>query len=331
MAPLPGRGARGVEVRLMVEIVRVVAFLDGDDDDHDYDKESIISTNTDIFETPSSFVITTSPHVLLIEDPKVSLIIGNEELNTISEKESDEFIKSSVEDLIPIPSESEDTSRSDSECILPSCDYFSTIDVPKEESVAFSNPLLNSNDDFTYSDDESLSKEDVLEDNLKIYLNPLFEFDDEYIFSDVNPLFDEVLENIKSRDSYDSNLDELSLPVTPLSDANEDKCFDLGGDVDEINDFEDGYYDSEGDILYLESLLSDDTTINLPPETAEEKKNRKIDRLAITLLIQGLPNNIYFLIDSNETAKDLWDALERQMRGSEYGEQDRKAAILYEY
>nr|GEY70370.1 integrase, catalytic region, zinc finger, CCHC-type, peptidase aspartic, catalytic [Tanacetum cinerariifolium] len=33
----------------------------------------------------------------------------------------------------------------------------------------------------------------------------------------------------------------------------------------------------------------------------------------------------------NETGKDLWDALERQMRGSEYGEQDRKAAILYEY
>nr|GFB35308.1 hypothetical protein [Tanacetum cinerariifolium] len=30
-------------------------------------------------------------------------------------------------------------------------------------------------------------------------------------------------------------------------------------------------------------------------------------------------------IPSNETTKDLWDALERQMRGSEYGEQDRKA------
>ncbi|GJY53064.1 hypothetical protein Tco_0444728 [Tanacetum coccineum] len=65
--------------------------------------------------------------------------------------------------------------------------------------------------------------------------------------------------------------------------------------------------------------------------TAEEKKNRKIDRLARSLLIQGLPNDIYSLIDSNDTAKDLWDALERQMRGSEYGEQDRKAAILYEY
>nr|GEV62564.1 integrase, catalytic region, zinc finger, CCHC-type, peptidase aspartic, catalytic [Tanacetum cinerariifolium] len=33
---------------------------------------------------------------------------------------------------------------------------------------------------------------------------------------------------------------------------------------------------------------------------------------------------------NNKTAKDLLDALERQMCGSEYGEQDRKAAILYE-
>nr|GEZ88375.1 hypothetical protein [Tanacetum cinerariifolium] len=65
--------------------------------------------------------------------------------------------------------------------------------------------------------------------------------------------------------------------------------------------------------------------------TVKEKKTRKIDRLAKSLLIQGLPNDIYSLIDSNETAKDLRDALERQMRGSEYGEQDRKAAILYEY
>nr|GFB58235.1 hypothetical protein [Tanacetum cinerariifolium] len=44
--------------------------------------------------------------------------------------------------------------------------------------------------------------------------------------------------------------------------------------------------------------------------TAEEKKTRKIDRLARSLLIQGLPNDIYSLIYSNETAKDLWDALE---------------------
>ncbi|GKA50097.1 reverse transcriptase domain-containing protein [Tanacetum coccineum] len=97
----------------------------------------------------------------------------------------------------------EDTSGSDSECDLP-------------------------------SDDESLSDEDVPEDNVKIYSNSLFEFDDEYISSDVNPLFNEVLENIDSKDSYVSNLDELALLVTPLFKLNEDECFDPGGDVDEI-------------------------------------------------------------------------------------------------
>nr|GFB08039.1 hypothetical protein [Tanacetum cinerariifolium] len=77
------------------------------------------------------------------------------------------------------------------------------------------------------------------------------------------------------------------------------------------------------------------TVQNAPPTLkdlkfwiAEEKKTRKINRLARSLLIQGVLNDIYSLIDSNKNVKDLWDALERQMHGSEYGEQDRKAAIL---
>nr|GEZ56385.1 hypothetical protein [Tanacetum cinerariifolium]GEZ56388.1 hypothetical protein [Tanacetum cinerariifolium]GFA29508.1 hypothetical protein [Tanacetum cinerariifolium] len=62
----------------------------------------------------------------------------------------------------------------------------------------------------------------------------------------------------------------------------------------------------------------------------QEKRVQKIDRLARSLLIQGLPNDIYSLIDSNKTAKDLWDALASHMLGSEYGEQDMKAAVLYD-
>ncbi|GJS45294.1 hypothetical protein Tco_0595415 [Tanacetum coccineum] len=158
-------------------------------------------------------------------DPEDSLIMGNEELSTNPKKESDELIKSSVEDLVPILSESEDTSGSDSECNLPSCDDFSPINIPEGKSMTFSNPLFDSNDDFTSSDDESLSDEDVPEDKVKIYSNPLFEFNDEYISSNVNPLFDEVLENIERKDSYVSNLDEPTLLVTPLSDANENECF----------------------------------------------------------------------------------------------------------
>ncbi|GJV38432.1 hypothetical protein Tco_1410909 [Tanacetum coccineum] len=177
-------------------------------------------------------------------EPKDSLIMGNKDLSTIPEKESDEFIKCSVEDIVPIPSESEDTSESDSDCDLPSCDDFSPINVYEEKSVTFSNPLFDSNDDFTSSDDESLSGEDILEDNVKIYSNPLFESDDEYISNDVNPFFDEVLENIKR-----GKIDEI----------------DVFLDMDISTDIENSYHDSEGDIIYLENLLIDDTIPNLPP------------------------------------------------------------------
>ncbi|GJS74807.1 hypothetical protein Tco_0707648, partial [Tanacetum coccineum] len=171
--------------------------------------------------------------------------------------------------------------------------------------------------------------------------NPLFEFNDEYVSSDINPLFDEALEDIECKDSYDSNFDESTFLVTPLSDSNKDEfftpsndiefllhhdpstpmksvasilegfiddqpldenddlfdleckmnnwkkilydaiideaeCFDPGGDNDKIDAFlaievstciEEGYYDSEGDVFYLESSLNDDTLITFSPKS----------------------------------------------------------------
>ncbi|GJX55558.1 hypothetical protein Tco_0285455 [Tanacetum coccineum] len=167
----------------------------------DDDEESSIPLRDIISELPLSVTIT--PDLPIID----SLIMEDEHLNTIPEMESGEENESSVEDLVPIPSESEDTSGSESD--LPLCDDFSPINVYEEKSVTFSNPLFDSNDDFTSSDDESLSDEDIPKDNVKIYSNPLFEFNDEYISSD-------------------------ALLVTPLSDFNEDEYFDPGGDVDDI-------------------------------------------------------------------------------------------------
>ncbi|GKB19812.1 hypothetical protein Tco_0853735 [Tanacetum coccineum] len=194
---------------------------DDDDDDEEY--------SIPLKDMPQISPSITLAPVSSIMKPEDSLIMGNEELSTIPEKESDEFIKSSVEDLIPIPRESEDTSGSDSESVLPSSDDFSPIF--EQKSMTFSNPLFNSNDDFTSSDDESLSDEDVLED-VKIYSSPLFEFDDKCISSDVSPLFGEVLEDIEYEDSYDSNLDESTFQVTPLSDCNEDEFFTPREDVE---------------------------------------------------------------------------------------------------
>ncbi|GJT40700.1 hypothetical protein Tco_0940565 [Tanacetum coccineum] len=92
--------------------------------------------------------------------------------------------------------------------------------------------------------------------------------------------------NIESKDSYVSNLDEPTLLVTPLSDANEDECFDPRGEIDEIDafldmnistDIENNYHDSEGDIIYLKSLLINDTIPNLPPEVFLDHEPRSLN------------------------------------------------------
>ncbi|GJU18507.1 hypothetical protein Tco_1146473 [Tanacetum coccineum] len=57
---------------------------------------------------------------LLIEEPDNSLNMGDEHLDTIPATESDEVIKSSVENLVPIPSEFEGMSNDTSD--VPNCD-----------------------------------------------------------------------------------------------------------------------------------------------------------------------------------------------------------------
>ncbi|GJS51854.1 reverse transcriptase domain-containing protein [Tanacetum coccineum] len=275
-------------------------------------KESMFHSNKTPQVSLVFAIISTLPSI----EPKDSLIMGDEHLSTFS-----------AEEIVPIPRESEDTSRSDSKNVLPSCDDFSSINFPRNDSVTF--------------------------------FNPLFEFDVNFISSDINPLFDEVLEDIKCNDSYNSNLDESTFLVTPLSDSNKDEClapgddiefllhhdpstpmksvasilegfideqpfeenddlfdlecktndwkrilydapideaecFDPGGDNDEIDAFlaievptyiEEGYYDSEGDVLYLESLLNDDNTHNFssdvffdhePQQIRNEPKNESL-------------------------------------------------------
>nr|GEZ22999.1 hypothetical protein [Tanacetum cinerariifolium] len=94
-------------------------------------------------------------HVLPTEEPEYSLSMRYEHLSTILETELDEVIKSSVKNLLPIPSEYEVTFDDESECDVPIKDESSPV------FTTFSNLLFDCNDDFTSSDDESLSDEDV--------------------------------------------------------------------------------------------------------------------------------------------------------------------------
>nr|GFB37638.1 hypothetical protein [Tanacetum cinerariifolium] len=87
--------------------------------------------------------------VLPTEEPEYSLSMGDEHLN-YSETESDKVIKSSVKNLVLIPSESEVTSDNESECDVPVKDESSPI------FTTFSNPLFDYNDDLTSSDDDKI-------------------------------------------------------------------------------------------------------------------------------------------------------------------------------
>ncbi|GKA18277.1 hypothetical protein Tco_0698114 [Tanacetum coccineum] len=172
-------------------------------------------------------------------------------------------------------------------------------------------------------DDKSFLNKDVQKENFQIYSNPLFEFDDEYISSDVNPLFDEAIEDIKCKDSYDFNLDPSISVVSifggftdepPLEENDDlfdlecktnnwkkilydapidDMIFDPGGDIDEINAFLDDYKDSRVDVLEI----LHNTTHNLFPEVFFDHEPQCFkDELLLTY-----PMNFLFSFESEDT------------------------------
>nr|GEW60467.1 hypothetical protein [Tanacetum cinerariifolium] len=108
-----------------------LAFSNYDDDDEDY-------------------TIAITP-----EEPDNSLSMGDVHLDTIPVTESDEVINSSVENFVPIPSESEDIP--DNVCDVPFRDNSPSLDVFKDQFKEFS----DSNDDSTSIDDDYFSIDNI--------------------------------------------------------------------------------------------------------------------------------------------------------------------------
>nr|GEZ98880.1 hypothetical protein [Tanacetum cinerariifolium] len=142
--------------------------------------------------------------------------MGDEHLDTIPATESDEFIKYSIENLVPIPSESE----GEYECDVPACEEFTT----------FTNILFDSDYDFYSSDHKPFSDEDF---SKEIYSNPLF--DEEIIPMKIDQhhfnVKSDLIECIKD-DDYDSKrgvliLDELLSNDSLSLHENESIHFDI--------------------------------------------------------------------------------------------------------
>nr|GEU47615.1 hypothetical protein [Tanacetum cinerariifolium] len=194
-------------------------------------------------------------------EPEDSLRMGDEHLDTIPKIESDEFIKSSVENLVPSPSESED----DSECDVPTCDDFTT----------FFNLLIDADDNFSSNPHRFNAESDLIESLLNqdssiisssSKINSLLgEFAGELIkIKSIPPGIDEtncdpeeeIHAEIKSFspspiliEDSDSFMEEIDLSFTP--------------DDSMPPSIENDDYDSEVDMLILEELLSNDS-LSLP-------------------------------------------------------------------
>nr|GEW44341.1 hypothetical protein [Tanacetum cinerariifolium] len=185
--------------------------------------------------------------------------MGDEHLNTIPATESDEFIKSSVENLVQNPSESEGKNG---------------CDVPASFTT-FLNILFDAEYEFDSVDDQSCPDEDFSEE---IYSNPLFEEEinsmriDQHHF---NAEFD-LIESLLNRDSsiipsslkIDSLLDEFAGELTLL------KLILLGIDKTDC--------DPEEDIRLTKRLLYDNSSHRPPEEFVSE--NSEIESFSPSLI-----------------------------------------------
>ncbi|GJV50594.1 hypothetical protein Tco_1446335 [Tanacetum coccineum] len=133
--------------RLFEEILRPlkpnppVGEPEGSDDytEVTYDKEQCLSDHYTAPITPPAY--TPSLLFLATMEPTNTLLMGDEVISTIPERENDEFIKSSVDDLVLIIRESEVTSIYDDL----ECDMLITITLPttdvREEDFDINSPL----------------------------------------------------------------------------------------------------------------------------------------------------------------------------------------------
>ncbi|GKA74546.1 hypothetical protein Tco_0780848 [Tanacetum coccineum] len=195
------------------------------------------------------------------EEPDNSLSMGDEHLSTIPETESDEVIKSSVEDLVPIPSESKGIS--DDICDVP------LILLPQgfAGELDLIDPILPGIDEDNFDEEEGAIDIDILQIEDEILREKLL---------NVNLLIDKI-EALNLTPSIPFVLEYPSSSPIPVVDSDF-----LIEEVDTFLVPEDSIppgiesdFDSEGDIIFLNDLLNDDPipeyehfTFDIEPDTA---------------------------------------------------------------
>ncbi|GJY12910.1 hypothetical protein Tco_0382219 [Tanacetum coccineum] len=159
------------------------------------------------YDDDEDYTIAIAP-VLPTKEPVNSLSMGDEHLDTIPATESDEVIKSSVENLVPIPSESEGIP--DSVCDMPLCNNPTPLEAFKEHSET----IIDSNNDYSSSDDDSyenINYVDALPPDAEIVSLKVVEI----VIPEVRGIDDDILLTIKD-DIIRENLLNVNLLIANI-------------------------------------------------------------------------------------------------------------------
>nr|GEZ50858.1 hypothetical protein [Tanacetum cinerariifolium] len=241
------------------------------DDDDDKERSDFLDDNI-ISRLPLFSSITPNEPVLSTEEPDNSLTMGDEHLDTIPTTKSDQFIKSSVETLIPIPSESEGIP--DHRCDVPSHDNYPPLDVSKDQFEDFS----ESNEEFSSTDDDSFSfdKIDYVEAS-----PPDFELVSSKVMEIVIP---EVGGIKASNDNpipfYDLIIYGTPPNLTPSGESDfflEVDAFLAVEDEPTSSQFPKLYLDLEGDMLLFEAFINDDHSSDFKTKSSSTSLNSLLE------------------------------------------------------
>nr|GFB41540.1 hypothetical protein [Tanacetum cinerariifolium] len=242
------------------------------DDDDDEERSDSLDDNIISRLLPFSAITPDEP-VLSIEEPDNSLSMEDEHLDTIPAMESEEFIKSGVENLIPIPSESEGIHEH--MCDVPSHDNSPPLDVSNDQIEDFS----ESNKEFSLIDDDSFSSDDIdyveaSPSDSELVSSEVMEI----VISEVGGIDDDVLLTIKD-DILHEKLLNVNLLISKIEalNANPTSSFDcktkspstsLNFLFEETNTFDNSLPEFETFCFDVKEISSDSTTthhdISLP-------------------------------------------------------------------
>ncbi|GJU33791.1 hypothetical protein Tco_1182145 [Tanacetum coccineum] len=188
------------------------------------------------------------------------LSMGDDHLSTISETESDELIKSSVENLVPTPRESEDLSKDFSD--IENLHHFNA-EFDVIESLLNRDTLIISSPKFDSLLEEFFGKLAHI-DLIPLGINET-DFDPEeeihlvekLLYDNSSPRPPEEF-NSENSDAIIESFSPTPIPVEDSDSLMEEIDLFLTPDDSMLPGIENDDYDSEGDILFLEELLSND-------------------------------------------------------------------------